>query len=184
MLRWLLATTLLIAGAAARADVSDVRFSGLAGGDIALGAYAGRPVLIANTASLCGFTRQYAGLQAIWDRYRDDGLVVIGVPTNDFGNQEPGTAAEIKAFCEVNFAIDFPLAAKASTRGADRHTFFAEVEAALGVDALPRWNFHKYLVGPDGTVDAAWPSHVEPTAPEITAAIEAALAGPASAGHR
>jgi glutathione peroxidase len=164
----------LILAAPAAADVHDVRFDGIAGGDIALADYAGRPVLVVNTASLCGFTHQYAGLQSLWERYRDEGLVVVGVPTDDF-NQEPGSEAEIKAFCEVNFDVDFPLTAKVTTRGADQHPFFAEVAASLGEAALPGWNFHKFLVGTDGELRASWPSRVAPESAAITHAIEAEL---------
>lgn len=166
--------------APAAADVADVRFAGIAGGEIELADYAGRPVLVVNTASFCGFTDQYAGLQALWERYRDDGLVVVGVPTDDF-NQEPGTDAEIKEFCEVNFDVDFPLAAKVTTRGPDQHPFFAEVARQLGGAALPGWNFYKYLVGADGVLEASWPSHVRPESAAVTEAIEAELrAGAAS----
>ncbi len=164
---------LALAGPAA-ADVAGVRFDGIAGGEIALADWAGRPVLVVNTASFCGFTDQYAGLQAVWERYRDDGLVVVGVPTDDF-NQEPGTAAEIKEFCEVNFDVDFPLTAKVTTRGPDQHPFFAEVERALGRSALPGWNFHKFLVGSDGELAASWPSHVRPESAAVTDAVEAEL---------
>jgi len=166
--------------APAAADVADVRFAGIAGGGIDLADYAGRPVLVVNTASFCGFTDQYAGLQALWETYRDDGLVVVGVPTDDF-NQEPGSAAEIKEFCEVNFDVDFPLAAKVTTRGPDQHPFFAEVERALGGSALPGWNFYKYLVGADGELEASWPSHVRPESAAITEAIEAELPAGATA---
>jgi glutathione peroxidase len=168
-----------LAGPAA-ADVADVRFDGIAGGEIALADYAGRPVLVVNTASFCGFTDQYAGLQAVWERYRDDGLVVVGVPTDDF-DQEPGSEAEIQEFCEVNFDVDFPLTAKVTTRGADQHPFFAAVEARLGAGALPGWNFTKFLVGADGTLEATWPSHVRPESAAVTEAIEAELAREASA---
>jgi glutathione peroxidase len=97
------------------------------------------------------------------------------VPSNDFGNQEPGTADEIKDFCEVNFAVDFPLTEKQVVKGPDAHPFFKQIVATLGPDAAPRWNFHKYLVTPDGRLAGAWPSRVEPAAPEITAAIEEVL---------
>ena len=160
----------------ALAETTGVRFAAIDGGEIALADYAGRPVLVANTASLCGFTPQYEGLQALWDTYRDAGLVVIGVPTNDFGGQEPGTAAEIKEFCEVNFAVDFPLTAKATSRGPAQHPFFTAVAEELGPDALPRWNFHKFLVGGDGRLKAAWPSQVEPMSAAVTEAVEAELA--------
>jgi glutathione peroxidase len=176
----LLAALLLVGALAApladraAADVADVRFAGIAGGEIALADYAGRPVLVVNTASFCGFTGQYAGLQRVWERYRDAGLVVIGVPTDDF-NQELDDEADIKEFCEVNFDVDFPLTAKVATRGAAQHPFFAEVEAQLGAAALPGWNFHKFLVGADGDLVASWPSHVRPASRAVTAAIEAEL---------
>ena len=176
LLLLLAATVPAALSAPVRADVSMVRFAAIDGGEVVLASYVGRPVLVANTASLCGFTPQYAELQALWERYRDAGLVVIGVPTNDFGNQEPGSAAEIKTFCEVNFAVDFPLTDKVRARGVDRHPFFDAVESELGPQALPRWNFHKYLIGSDGMLAAAWPSHVRPLDAEITGAIETALA--------
>jgi glutathione peroxidase len=132
-------------------------------------------VLVVNTASLCGFTYQYTALQELWEGYRERGLVVLGVPSNDFGGQEPGTEAEIKDFCEVNFAVDFPMTEKQQVRGAGAHPFFHYIGEELGPDAAPRWNFHKYLVTPDGRLAGAWPSRVEPGAPEIREAIEAAL---------
>jgi len=159
---------------AAAADVRDVRFAGIAGDAIDLADYAGRPLLVVNTASRCGFTPQYAGLQALWERYRDEGLVVIGVPSDDF-HQELASEADIKEFCEVNFAVDFPLTAKVTTRGPDQHEFFGEVAEALGERALPRWNFHKFLVGTDGELTASWPSTVAPESAAIVEAIEAEL---------
>ena len=137
--------------------------------------FAGKTVLVVNTASLCGFTYQYEGLQKIWERYRDRGLVVLGVPSNDFGQQEPGEAAAIKQFCEVNFNIDFPLTTKQHVKGGDAHPFFRRVGAVLGEDRLPRWNFHKFLVDPDGRLVDAWPSETEPGSAEITEAIERVL---------
>jgi glutathione peroxidase len=128
---------------------------------------------------MCGFTYQYAALQRLWEAYRDRGLVVLGVPSNDFGGQEPGSAAEIKSFCEANFDVDFPLTEKVGVRGAGAHPLFAWLRAELGPDAAPRWNFHKYLIGPDGRALATWPSGVEPDAPAVRAAVEGALAGAA-----
>ena len=179
---WRSVVLALALGAAApvQAGLADVRFDGIAGGDVALADFAGRPVLVVNTASRCGFTGQYAGLQALWERYRDARLVVVGVPTNDF-NQELDAEADIKEFCEVNFNVDFPLTAKVTTRGAAQHPFFAEVRAELGPDALPGWNFYKFLVGTDGALVDSWPSHVQPESREITAAIEAELSETAAA---
>ncbi len=171
-------------GAAAAVQPSDggtgahaFGFTAIEGGPLPLGRYAGRPLLVVNTASMCGFTYQYAALQRLWEAYRDRGLVVLGVPSNDFGGQEPGSAAEIKSFCEANFDVDFPLAEKVSVRGPGSHPLFAWLRAELGPDAAPRWNFHKYLIGPDGRALATWPSGVEPDAPLVREAVERALAG-------
>jgi glutathione peroxidase len=136
----------------------------------------GKATLVVNVASACGYTPQYAELQQLWERYRARGLVVLGVPCNDFGAQEPGDAAQIGAFCSRNFGVTFPLAAKSGiVDAAKRHPFYASVARALGEDQLPRWNFHKFLVGADGELHGAWPSKVTPLAPEITGAIEVLL---------
>jgi glutathione peroxidase len=124
---------------------------------------------------MCGFTYQYAALHRLWEAYRQRGLVVLGVPSNDFGGQEPGSAAEIKSFCEANFDVDFPLTEKVGVRGPGSHPLFAWLRAELGPDAAPRWNFHKYLIGPDGRALATWPSGVEPDAPAVRAAVERTL---------
>jgi glutathione peroxidase len=133
-------------------------------------------VLVVNTASFCGYTPQYRDLEALWQKYRERGLVVLGVPSNDFGQQEPGTATEIKEFCETTYDIDFPLAEKQKVVGADAHPFYRWVVAEFGEAAAPKWNFHKYLVAPDGSLAQLWPSDVKPLDPEITAAIEEQLA--------
>jgi len=153
----------------------DFSFKSLDGSPLPLSAYRGKPLLVVNTASFCGFTPQYKGLEALWRKYRKRGLVVLGVPSNDFGEQEPGSAAEIKSFCETNYSIDFPLAAKERVIGPDAHPFYRWVAGELGEDAAPRWNFHKYLVGPDGALVGMWPSRVPPDAPEIIGSIEALL---------
>lgn len=137
--------------------------------------FQGKVVLLVNTASQCGFTPQYADLQKIWRQYRDKGLVVLGVPSNDFGGQEPGTAAQIKAFCEVNFDIDFPLADKQVVTGAKAHPLYRWIAAELGEDALPKWNFHKYLIGADGRLIEGFATPVKPTDGKVTRAIEMAL---------
>ena len=139
-----------------------------------LAKFAGQPILVVNTASQCGFTYQYTALQRLWDRYRQRGLVVVGVPSNDF-NQERGDNEAIKTFCETNFAIDFPLAQKVAVTGPDSHPLFAWLRHELGEAAGPRWNFTKYLIGPDGKPVAFWPSTVEPDAPAVTSAIERLL---------
>jgi len=170
-------TTLLAAAAALFAvateagevrSAHDVAFTSIDGEPLPLATFAGRAILVVNTASRCGFTYQYAALQSLWQAYRERGLVVLGVPSNDFGGQEPGSEAEIKEFCEVNFDIDFPLTAKQKVKGDDAHPFFLYVRDELGEDALPRWNFHKYLITPNGRLVDAWPSRVEPESAAIT----------------
>lgn len=142
-----------------------------------LKAYAGEVVLLVNVASKCGFTKQYSGLEAIYKKYKDKGLVVIGVPSNDFGGQEPGSADEIKAFCTSKFDVTFPLMAKIHVKGAEKHPLYA---ALTGPDsAFPgevKWNFQKFLIGCDGRLLARFESQVTPESPRLIQAIEAALA--------
>lgn len=153
----------------------DFAFRAIEGGSLPLSAYRGKAVLVVNTASFCGYTGQYADLQALWARYRDRGLVVLGVPSNDFGRQEPGSAAEIKHFCEANFAVDFPLADKVAVRGRDAHPFYAWARQELGDSAAPKWNFHKYLIDPEGNLVGWFSTSIRPTAPRVVKAIDALL---------
>ena len=134
--------------------------------------YEGKALLIVNVASRCGFTSQYAELQALWRRYRDRGVVVLGVPSNDFGGQEPGTNTEIKSFCEVNFDVDFPLTEKVHVKGESAHPFYAWAEKELGVLANPRWNFHKYLIATDGQLVGWFSSVTPPSSTRLTQAVE------------
>jgi glutathione peroxidase len=150
----------------------DFTFRKIDGGALPLADWRGKPVLVVNTASECGYTPQYEGLEKLWQRYRERGFVLLGVPSNDFGAQEPGSEAEIKEFCTRNYAVDFPLAAKEPVTGAKAHPFYRWVAAEGGA---PRWNFHKYLVAPDGALAGAWSSRVTPDDPAIIAAIESAL---------
>jgi glutathione peroxidase len=142
-----------------------------------LKAYAGEVVLLVNVASKCGFTRQYSGLEALYKKHKDKGLVVIGVPSNDFGGQEPGSAGEIKAFCKARFDVTFPLMAKIHVKGAEKHPLYV---ALTGPDsAFPgevKWNFQKFLIGRDGRLLGRFESQVTPESPRLIQAIEAALA--------
>ena len=153
-------------------------FAGLDGADIKLADYAGKPILVVNTASLCGYTPQYAGLQELWTHFRERGLVIIGVPSNDFGGQEPGGASDIEHTAHQGYGVTFPLAAKAEVRGANPHPFYKWAAAERPLET-PRWNFHKYLVGRDGHIAASFPSTVEPNDPRIIAAIEKELSSAA-----
>ena len=149
-------------------------FAGLDGGDIRLAEHSGKPILVVNTASLCGYTPQFAGLQELWTRLRGRGLVVVGVPSNDFGGQEPGGAAEIGQTARREYGVSFPLAAKVEVRGPAAHPFYRWAALERPGEA-PRWNFHKYLVGRDGRIVASFPETVGPTDPRVIAAIEREL---------
>jgi len=150
-------------------------FKALKDGDIRLSNYVGKPILVVNTASLCGYTPQYTGLQALWTRYRDKGLMIVAVPSNDFGGQEPGGEAEIEHTTH-QYAVSFPVADKASVKAQPPHPFYKWAAAERPLDT-PRWNFHKYLVGRDGHIAAVFATAVEPTDPRVIAAIEKELAG-------
>jgi glutathione peroxidase len=159
-------------------DAYQFEFTSIDGDKLPLAAWRGRPVLIVNTASFCGYTPQYRDLEALYRQYHARGLVVLGVPSNDFGEQEPGTASEIKQFCETNYQVDFPLTEKYRVIGSAAHPFYQWAAGTLGEAGTPRWNFHKYLIGPDGQLAGAWPSQVRPTEIAITGEIETALAKP------
>ncbi|MGA7581679.1 MAG: glutathione peroxidase [Pseudolabrys sp.] len=147
-------------------------FKGLDGDEILLSSYAGHPLLVVNTASLCGYTPQYAGLQTLWTRYRDRGLVILAVPSNDFGGQEPGSVSDIHTTARGQYHVTFPITEKVAIKGKDAHPFYKWAAAERPLEG-PRWNFHKYLR--DGYLKAAFNSAVEPTDPIIIAAIEKEL---------
>ena len=151
-------------------------FKALDGADMPLSAFAGHPILVVNTASLCGYTPQYTGLQELWTRYRAKGLIVLGVPSNDFGGQEPGGVAEIGKTAHDDYHVTFPLTEKAAVKGAGAHPFYKWAALERPLEA-PRWNFHKYLIGRDGHLKAGFTSAVEPTDPRVIAAIEKELIG-------
>ena len=152
-------------------------FHSIDGGDLPVSAFEGKVLLVVNVASQCGLTPQYAGLEQLWKKHREQGLVVLGVPANDFGAQEPGTESEIKKFCGTRFEVDFPMAAKEHVIGPQAHPLYKWVAEELGEDAAPKWNFHKYLFGRDGGIAGTFGSRIPPDSPELAAAIDAALAG-------
>ena len=156
----------------------DFTFVSIDGKNLPLKSFAGKAVLVVNTASECGYTPQYAGLQKLWQERRGDGLVVLGVPSNDFGAQEPGSEQAIRQFCTGRFQVDFPMTAKQTVIGGKAHPFYRWIAEELGEGAAPRWNFHKYLIGRDGTLAGAFPSSVAPQSKELAAAIGEALATP------
>lgn len=159
------------AAPASRAGAHAFAFEAIDGGRIELADFAGGPVLVVNTASRCGFTPQYEGLQTLWERYGEAGLVVLGVPSNDFG-QELDSDGEVLGFCTAEFGVSFPLAARQRVRGPDAHPFYRWARDELGPLDAPRWNFHKYLLDGEGRLVAAFPSSVHPLDETIVAAIE------------
>lgn len=159
-----------------RATAYQFEFAGLYTPRVPMTAFAGEVVLVVNTASKCGFTPQYEGLQQIYTEYHAQGFEIVGVPANNFMGQEPGTTEEIREFCELNYGVTFPMAARTDVIGDSRHPFYAWAETQLGESAVPRWNFHKLLIGRDGRLIRAFPTRTEPTAQEVRDAITAALA--------
>ncbi|NJK90745.1 MAG: glutathione peroxidase [Blastochloris sp.] len=144
----------------------------LGGAEESLALYRGKVVLVVNVASRCGFTKQYAGLQKLYTERQGEGLVILGFPSNDFGGQEPGTEEEIASFCSKNYGVSFPMFEKVVTQGDKASPLYVFLARGWGE---PKWNFHKYLVGKDGRVRAAFPSKVAPDSAELAGAIAAAL---------
>jgi glutathione peroxidase len=166
------------AGAAQAAcpTLLDHRMSSIKGVPVDLCGFAGKVVLVVNTASHCGYTGQYEGLEALYQRFRARGLVVLGVPSNDFGAQEPGTDEQVADFCERTYKVRFPMLSKAVVSGPQAAPLYRGLAAATG--EKPGWNFHKYLVGRDGRAAGSFPSAVKPGDPKLVAAVEKALAAP------
>ncbi|MEQ9504703.1 MAG: glutathione peroxidase [Hyphomonas sp.] len=153
------------------------QFTSIDGKPMDLTALDAKAILVVNTASKCGFTPQYEGLQALYEEKKDSGLVIVGVPSNDFMGQEPGTEEEVKTFCEINYGVTFPLTKKYHVKGKEAHPFYTAAVAKLGKDAEPGWNFHKVLIKGDGTPLSTYGSKVKPDDKQLVADIEAALAG-------
>ena len=153
----------------------DLSFKTIDGAALPLTTFKDKVVLVVNTASKCGLTPQYDGLEKLYTEYRDRGLVVLGVPCNQFMGQEPGTEQEIQTFCSTTFGIDFPMTSKVDVKDADAHPFYKWAEAELGEPAVPVWNFHKILIGKSGEALQAFGPRTEPQDTGLVAAIEAAL---------
>ena len=152
-------------------------FVSIEGEPLPMSSFSGKVVLVVNTASKCGFTRQYSGLQELWEKYQNNGLIVLGVPSNDFGHQEPGSETEIKSFCEVNYDIDFPMTSKVRVNGHEAHPFYRWAAKQFGFHAKPRWNFHKYLIAPDGRLADWFSTGTSPTSIRVLKAVEQLLPG-------
>jgi glutathione peroxidase len=162
-------------GSTLATSIYDFTLPALDGSSIDLSAYRGQPILIVNTASQCGFTPQYEGLQALWTQFHKAGLVVIGVPSNDFGQQEPGTSEDIATFCQKNYGVAFPMAARSVVKGQNAIPLFKWLDTELGFLARPRWNFFKYLIGRNGQPVAWFSSITPPTSARVRNAVERAL---------
>ncbi|WP_316013145.1 glutathione peroxidase [Roseobacter sp. HKCCA0434] len=163
---------LLFATPLAAQDAHEIAFDALEGGTFTLGDFPGQTLLVVNTASFCAYTRQYEGLQAL-DDARDD-VTVIGLPTDDFGGQEYDSGAEVADFCDAMFGITFPMSDIVRTRGGGAHPFFAWAEAQGGREAVPRWNFHKWIIDADGRLVASLPTRVTPGSSSIAEALDSA----------
>jgi glutathione peroxidase len=162
---------------AAASSLHDFTLTGIDGKPLPLSQFDGKVVLMVNTASECGYTGQYEGLEALWKAYKDKGLVIVGVPSNDFGGQEPGKAEEIATFCKLNYGVTFPLADKSVVKGKAAIPVYAWAGEKAGLLGRPKWNFHKYLFGKDGAFIDWFSTPTEPMSDKIKMAVEKALAG-------
>ena len=160
-------------------SVHDFTLSSIDGQATPLGGYKGKVVLLVNVASRCGFTPQYSALESVYEKYKDRGFVIVGIPANNFGSQEPGTNAEIKTFCQTKYSVSFPMMAKVSVKGGDiapLYQFLTDKAANPQTGGEIKWNFTKFLIGPDGRVIARFEPDVTPDSQQVTSAIEKALA--------
>ena len=152
----------------------DFKINSISGDIIDLNDFKGKPVLVVNTASYCGFTKQYDDMQELWERYKDKGLIVLGIPSNSF-NQEKKVNSEVKKFCEVNFNINFPLTEITDVKGDNAHEIYKWAKENYGKSAVPKWNFYKILINKDGIIEDTYASLTNPTSKKITKKIESLL---------
>ena len=153
----------------------DFNFNDLDGSLLKLSEYKNKVIIVVNVASQCGFTKQYEDMQKVWELYQDKGIIMLGVPSNDFGNQEPGSSEEIKNFCEAKFGITFPMTEKITVKGENAHPFYKWARENHGKSAVPKWNFHKIIIGKNGKVIDAFASLTNPSSKKFIKAIEKAL---------
>ena len=153
----------------------DFKFKDLDGSTLSLSEYEGKVIVVVNVASQCGFTSQYEDMQEIWERYQKKGVVILGVPSNDFGEQEPGSSKEIKNFCEAKFGITFPMTEKVSVKGDNAHPFYQWAKENHGKSAVPKWNFHKIVIGKKGKVYDTFASITKPSSKRFISSLEKAL---------
>ena len=153
----------------------DFNFNDLDGSPLNLAEYKGKVIIVVNVASQCGFTKQYEDMQKVWEKYQVKGLIMLGVPSNDFGKQEPGSNVEIKDFCEAKFGITFPMTEKVSVKGEKAHPFYLWAKKNHGKSAIPKWNFHKIIIGKNGKVVDTFASITNPSSKKFIIALEEAL---------
>ena len=153
----------------------DYKFNDLDGSELNLNKFKNKVIVVVNVASQCGFTKQYEDMQKVWVKYQDKGVVMLGVPSNDFGKQEPGSSEEIKNFCEAKFSITFPMTEKVSVKGENAHPFYIWARKNHGKSSIPKWNFHKIIIGKDGKVLDTFASMTNPSSKKFIKAIEKAL---------
>ena len=150
----------------------DFKFKDLDGSDLNLSEYKNKVIIVVNVASQCGFTSQYEDMQKVWEKYQKEGIVMIGVPSNDFGNQEPGNNKEIKNFCEAKFGITFPMTEKVNVKGDDAHPFYIWARNNYGKSAIPKWNFHKIIINKNGKIADTFASITNPSSRKFINTIE------------
>jgi len=150
----------------------DFNFNDIDGSQLKLSEYKGKVIIVVNVASQCGFTSQYEDMQKIWEKYQSKGVVVLAVPSNDFGGQEPGSNADIKVFCEAKFGISFPITEKVIVKGSDAHPFYQWAKDNYGNSAVPKWNFHKIIIDKDGKINDTFSSITRPSSKKFIKAIE------------
>ena len=152
----------------------DFKINSITGDIIDLNDFKGKPVLLVNTASYCGFTKQYDDMQELWERYKDKGLIVLGIPSNSF-NQEKKVNSEVKKFCEVNFNINFPLTEITDVKGDNAHEIYKWAKENFGKSAIPKWNFYKILINKEGKIEDTYASLTNPTSKKIINKVESLL---------
>tara|TARA_B100001105_G_C22161012_1_gene344359 strand:- start:91 stop:645 length:555 start_codon:yes stop_codon:yes gene_type:complete len=153
----------------------DFNFNDLDGSILKLSEYKDKVIVVVNVASQCGFTKQYEDMQEVWEKYQQKGIVMLGVPSNDFGNQEPGNSEEIKNFCEAKFGITFPMTEKVSVKGENAHPFYKWAKENYGNSAVPKWNFHKIIIGKNGKIEDTFASITNPSSKKFINSLEKAL---------
>ena len=166
--------TLLSTPASANYDklAYDFKFNDLDGSAINFSEFRNKVIVIVNVASQCGFTSQYEDMQKIWDDYQNKGVIIIGVPSNDFGNQEPGSSKEIKNFCESKFGITFPMTEKVKVKGDEPHPFYLWAKKNYGRSAIPKWNFHKIIINKNGKIADTFASITNPSSSKFTSVLK------------